>query len=111
MRPCFFYRDSIDYVVVGLGKLSFRELVNALDNRTSVISIPGIAKTDPGMTLNYVRQTYSFQDSVDASPPPLRSSKGTSEFLCDERCGWQGRLRGLGLWLLPNAALSAPSLQ
>ena len=70
MRPCFFYRDSIDYVVVGLGKLSFRELVNALDNRTSVISIPGIAKTDPGMTLNYVRQTYSFQDSVDASPPP-----------------------------------------
>jgi len=67
--PAFFNRDSIDFVVVGLGKLSFRELVDALDNRTSAIGIPGIAKTDPGRTLNYVRRIYSFQDTVDAAPP------------------------------------------
>ena len=67
--PAFFNRDGIDYIVVGLGKLSFRELVDSLDNRTAASGIPGIAKTDPGRPLNYVRRTYSVKDAVDASPP------------------------------------------
>jgi hopanoid C-3 methylase len=67
--PDFFNRGGIDYIVVGLGKLSFRELVDALDNRTSASGIPGIVKTDPDRTLNYVRRAYAFKDAVDASPP------------------------------------------
>jgi radical SAM superfamily enzyme YgiQ (UPF0313 family) len=67
--PAFFNRDGIDYVVVGLGKLSFRELVDALDNRTTASGIPGVAKTNPGGTLDYVRRTFSVKDAVDARPP------------------------------------------
>ena len=32
--PAFFNHDVIDYIVMGLGKLSFRELVDAIANRT-----------------------------------------------------------------------------
>jgi radical SAM superfamily enzyme YgiQ (UPF0313 family) len=67
--PVFFNQDGIDYIVVGLGKLSFRELVDTLDNRTAASGIPGIAKTNSGGTLDYVRRIYSFKDAVDASPP------------------------------------------
>jgi radical SAM superfamily enzyme YgiQ (UPF0313 family) len=67
--PAFFNRDGIDYIVVGLGKLSFRELVEALDSRHPASGIPGIAKTDPGRPLSYVRRAYSDRDAVDASPP------------------------------------------
>jgi len=67
--PAFFNRKGIDYIVMGLGKLSFRELMDALDTRTAAPGIPGIAKTDPGRPLNYVRRTYSFKDAVDDGPP------------------------------------------
>jgi radical SAM superfamily enzyme YgiQ (UPF0313 family) len=67
--PDFFNRDGIDYIVVGLGKLSFRELIDSLDTRTAASGIPGIAKTDPGRPLNYVRRAYSVKDAVDAKPP------------------------------------------
>jgi radical SAM superfamily enzyme YgiQ (UPF0313 family) len=67
--PDFFNRDGIDYIVVGLGKLSFRELVDSLDARKAASGIPGIAKTDPGRPLRYVRRVYSVKDAVDASPP------------------------------------------
>ncbi|MDO9112154.1 MAG: radical SAM protein, partial [Desulfatirhabdiaceae bacterium] len=67
--PAFFNRDGIDYIVAGLGKLSFRELIDVLDNQTEASGIPGIAKTDPGRPLNYVPRTYSVKDVVDAAPP------------------------------------------
>jgi radical SAM superfamily enzyme YgiQ (UPF0313 family) len=67
--PDFFNRDGIDYIVAGLGKLSFRELIDSLDTRTAASGIPGIAKTDPGRPLNYVRRAYSVKDAVDAKPP------------------------------------------
>jgi radical SAM superfamily enzyme YgiQ (UPF0313 family) len=67
--PAFFNRDGIDYIVVGLGKLSFRELVDALDTRHPASGIPGIARTDPDRPLSYVRRAYSARDAVDAGPP------------------------------------------
>ena len=67
--PDFFNRDGIDYIVVGLGKLSFRELIDSLDTRTAASGIPGVAKTDPGRALNYVQRTYCVKDAVDARPP------------------------------------------
>ena len=67
--PAFFNRDSIDYIVVGMGKLSFRELVDALSDRTAASGIPGVARTDPGRPLKYVPRNYSLTDAVDARPP------------------------------------------
>jgi radical SAM superfamily enzyme YgiQ (UPF0313 family) len=67
--PAFFNHDVIDYIVMGLGKLSFRELVDAIANRTVGSGVAGIAKTNPGGSLNCVRRAYSHADLVDDRPP------------------------------------------
>ena len=67
--PAFFNHEAVDYVVVGLGKLSFRELIDAIDGRTVAAGIAGVAKTNPGGRLKYVRRTYSIADLVDDRPP------------------------------------------
>ncbi len=67
--PEFFNRDGIDYVVAGLGKLSFRELIDALEKGGDGEGIPGVAKTRPGGPLAYVSRRYSAADLVDAKPP------------------------------------------
>ncbi len=67
--PMFFNHAAVDYIVVGLGKLSFRELVDAIANRTVSSGIAGVAKTNPGGSLNYVRRAYSHEDLVDDRPP------------------------------------------
>jgi radical SAM superfamily enzyme YgiQ (UPF0313 family) len=67
--PMFFNHDAIDYIVMGLGKLSFRELVDAIVNRTVSDGVAGVAKTNPGGSLNYVRRAYSHADLVDDRPP------------------------------------------
>jgi radical SAM superfamily enzyme YgiQ (UPF0313 family) len=67
--PAFFNHAAIDYIVMGLGKLSFRELVDAISNRTVGSGVAGVAKTNPGGSLNYVRRAYSHADLVDDRPP------------------------------------------
>jgi radical SAM superfamily enzyme YgiQ (UPF0313 family) len=67
--PAFFNHDAIDYIVMGLGKLSFRELVDAIANRTVGSGVAGVAKTNPGGSLDYVRRAYSHEDLVDDRPP------------------------------------------
>jgi radical SAM superfamily enzyme YgiQ (UPF0313 family) len=67
--PAFFNHDAIDYIVMGLGKLSFRELVDAIANRTVGSGVAGVTKTNPGGSLNYVRRAYSHADLVDDRPP------------------------------------------
>jgi radical SAM superfamily enzyme YgiQ (UPF0313 family) len=67
--PAFFNHDDIDYIVMGLGKLSFRELVDAIADRTVGDGVAGVAKTNPGGSLNYIRRAYSHEDLVDDRPP------------------------------------------
>jgi len=67
--PAFFDRGSIDYIIVGLGKLSFRQLIDTLENPATATHIPGVIKTSPVGTLNQVRRSYSFKDAVDENPP------------------------------------------
>jgi radical SAM superfamily enzyme YgiQ (UPF0313 family) len=67
--PAFFNHAAIDYIVMGLGKLSFRELVDAIANRTVGSGVAGVAKTNPGGSLDYVRRAYSHADLVDDCPP------------------------------------------
>jgi radical SAM superfamily enzyme YgiQ (UPF0313 family) len=67
--PAFFNHAAIDYIAMGLGKLSFRELVDAIANRTVGSGVAGVAKTNPGGSLDYVRRAYSHDDLVDDRPP------------------------------------------
>lgn len=71
--PGYFNVESIDYVVAGLGKASFRDLVNILKIKTldkrHPISIPGIARTDPSHALDLKPAKFTFEDLVDDRPP------------------------------------------
>jgi hopanoid C-3 methylase len=67
--PYFFNRPDIDYIVVGLGKLSFRELISALESGGPTDAIPGVAKTDPHNALSFSPRRYSRSDLVEEKPP------------------------------------------
>jgi len=67
--PAFFNREEIDFVVVGLGKGSFRELVDALERGEQSPQIPGVAVVRPGMQLQLTQRTYGSADLLEAQPP------------------------------------------
>lgn len=66
--PEFFNRPEIDFVVVGIGKASFRELVDALEAGEEP-SIPGVARTRPGNTLEFTPRRFGALDLVEGRPP------------------------------------------
>ncbi|MBI9089276.1 MAG: cobalamin-dependent protein [Desulfobacterium sp.] len=66
--PDYFNIESIDYIVCGVGKASFRTLINAIEKQCPV-SIPGVAKTDPSTRLDLTPRKYTFEDLVDHRPP------------------------------------------
>ncbi|MGE0083813.1 MAG: radical SAM protein [Desulfococcaceae bacterium] len=65
----YFNREYIDYVVIGIGKSSFRELVNALEKGEKSPDIPGIARTNPGRDLHFTPRNYSRADLADHAAP------------------------------------------
>ncbi len=67
--PSYFNRACIDYVVVGLGKLSFRILVDALAADTEPPTIPGIIRVQPNAPLSLAPRRYDFNDLVDHQAP------------------------------------------
>jgi len=67
--PNFFNREEIDYIVVGLGKRSFRELVDSLETRGDREPIPGVAKTNPASELTYIPRKFTQADLVEGKPP------------------------------------------
>ncbi|ADH85836.1 B12-binding domain-containing radical SAM protein [Desulfurivibrio alkaliphilus] len=67
--PAFFNHEEIDYICIGLGKLSFRELVEALEQGRQPADIPGIAKTSPGGQLQWLERDYREDDLVSHRPP------------------------------------------
>ncbi|MFZ0134466.1 MAG: radical SAM protein [Desulfobacterales bacterium] len=67
--PDYFNRDGIDYVVTGLGKLSFRDLVDALAQGAAGGGIPGVAATRPGRPLSFQARNYTAADLVDDAAP------------------------------------------
>ncbi len=68
-QPEFFNQPQIDFVVIGLGKLSLRELVEELEKGNNRPQIPGIAKTHPGANLHLIPRNYSNADLVDTVAP------------------------------------------
>ncbi len=67
--PGYFHRPVIDYVIVGLGKLTFRLLVDALVEGGGPPDIPGVLRVRPGGPLTPSLRKYSFEDLVDDQPP------------------------------------------
>jgi radical SAM superfamily enzyme YgiQ (UPF0313 family) len=67
--PEFFNREMIDWIVIGLGKQSLRELVEALDAGITNPLIAGIAATGPGTPLRYRQRTYSRDDLPEHQAP------------------------------------------
>jgi len=67
--PQYFNRAVVDYIVAGLGKLSFRELVDALERDGTGVDIAGVAKTDPGRLLTFRPRRYATADLVDEAAP------------------------------------------
>jgi radical SAM superfamily enzyme YgiQ (UPF0313 family) len=67
--PSYYNRKEIDYIVIGIGKKSFSELISHLQNGDSSMAIPGVAKTSPGSSLSYTARDYSLDDLMDNRPP------------------------------------------
>jgi radical SAM superfamily enzyme YgiQ (UPF0313 family) len=66
--PAFFKRPFIDFIVVGLGKLSFRALVDALDAGRPV-DIPGIHDNTGQGPGRFTPRRYTRDDLVDHQAP------------------------------------------
>jgi hopanoid C-3 methylase len=67
--PHFFRQPCVDFIVVGLGKLSFRELVDALEAGRPV-RIPGIYCCNNGTTPDtFMPRHYTEDDLVDQKAP------------------------------------------
>ncbi len=66
--PYFFCQPYIDFVVTGLGKLAFRELVDCLDAQEAV-DIAGILTIRDGRPQSFTPRAYSAEDLVDHRPP------------------------------------------
>ncbi|MEN6620352.1 MAG: radical SAM protein [Smithella sp.] len=67
--PEYFNRKGIDYVVTGLGKKSFSELVEALACMKNGEGIPGISRTSPGKPLNYIPRNFDSDDLMGHASP------------------------------------------
>jgi len=66
--PGFFSRPCVDYVVTGLGKLSFRQLIDALEVGEKP-DIPGILNIREGVPEPFTPRRYTTADLVDNRAP------------------------------------------
>ena len=67
--PAFFNRREIDYIVCGIGKRSFAELVGSLASGETGPCIPGVAATSPGGELRYTPRSFEDDDLMDDCHP------------------------------------------
>lgn len=67
--PAFFDVDGIDYVVIGLGKHTFRLLVDQLEKGEETGGIVGVFRTGQGEGLSGRRRRCDLVDLVDDLPP------------------------------------------
>ena len=67
--PSYYNREEIDYIVVGIGKKSFRELIHKLQEGNDDTAVPGIVKTAPGSSLAYEPRDYGPDDLMNDCAP------------------------------------------
>jgi len=66
--PGFFRHPFVDYIVVGLGTLSFRQLVDALEAGRPV-SIPGVMCSQPESGTAFAPRRFTREDLADHCSP------------------------------------------
>lgn len=66
--PGFFDRPEIDFIVVGLGKSSFRELVDALEREDDGIAVAGVLATGTRWA-SFVPRRHCSADMKEDKPP------------------------------------------
>ncbi len=69
MDPEYFNSGWVDFIVVGLGKQSFRELVDDLAAGGDGGSIEGVARSTPGLPLEFAPRRFSRADLAEEAPP------------------------------------------
>lgn len=68
--PLFFNQESLDYIVMGLGKKVLSDLVSAVEaGNEKTLSIPGLIKTAPGKEIKIIPHCNSEIDLVENKPP------------------------------------------
>ncbi|MFT5699198.1 MAG: radical SAM superfamily enzyme YgiQ (UPF0313 family) [Desulforhopalus sp.] len=68
--PGFFNHEAIDFIVVGLGKKVFADLVSLLELGTpDDITLPGLLRTNPGHKIQRPNYCNSVLDLVEDKPP------------------------------------------
>ncbi|MEN6318041.1 MAG: radical SAM protein [Syntrophaceae bacterium] len=67
--PSFFNRGEVDYIVIGVGKKSFSNLIHQLQKGEKGAEIPGIAKTTPGSPLAFMPRIYNRDDLMEDCAP------------------------------------------
>ncbi len=69
--PAFFNHDAVDYIVAGLGKKTFADLVAALAAGTAKrLSLPGVIRTRPGRRLARPSARRATVDDLVMDQPP-----------------------------------------
>jgi hopanoid C-3 methylase len=69
LDPSCFNRPGIDYVVIGLGKKSFSDLLDWLSRGRGNEVVPGVAKTSPGQPLTFTPRRYGQDDLMENNAP------------------------------------------
>lgn len=67
--PDFFNREVIDWIVIGLGKQSFLELIEALQADAPTHDIPGVTATSPGKPLHLQARRFTQTDLAEQQAP------------------------------------------
>lgn len=67
--PEFFNKPEIDFIVRGIGKASFAELVMAVEFKQPTDQIAGVAATKPEAQLSFVPRHFSDIDLAVKAPP------------------------------------------
>jgi len=68
-NPEDFNRAEFDYIVIGLGKKSFAELIDCLARAEAPGSIAGVARTSPGSRLSFSPRRFGKADLVEDIAP------------------------------------------
>lgn len=68
-NPEYFNRPEVDYIVIGLGKKSFSDLIDALATGAVPDAIPGVARTSPGRALAYTSRRFGRADLMEDVAP------------------------------------------
>ncbi len=67
--PAFFNHEAVDYIVVGIGKKVFADLVCALESGNDSSDLPGVIRTRPGTLVERPPLRNRVDDLVMERPP------------------------------------------